>query len=635
MSSYTPSNSPPTSDSEETPPPVGQVGQAQHVDDIEVVIENLGPDDVERLTTSSDSSGSVSMNTAASGGRNGANVNQEGVNGNGQGDPGREGAVSPPTAYERLQREQDELQANVRRNERRLADLLREHMGRAADNSRGTAPPRDPRPENQRGQGSPMPRHGHPVPPAPGGLSSARGRRQNLANEPQDAAEEVGGTENLNRSGTRVFQELKGKVDYEMETFENLWLQAGLRPTNRHLFLKSTKESLIKLKKEYMKSYQQLLTKKPSRELREEWAGHLTEGLEHIEVAKDDLSEKAKALGLDNTEESLSGISSFSNSQSGPDRWHGPRAPEVKMPLFTGNVADFGHWESLFDNIIGDRPDLKGAAKMSYLLGAVGPTVTKLIGRLGLTTSGYESARKLLRKKYGRADLLVATEITTLTDSPKAPEQEYSEWDNPMQDAITFAERVRDTADKLANKKHLGDIFLQIILKSKMPLWMYTDYDLKLNEEQTRRTSCDQPELSWPQKTDHLIAYVERRLATKMSVSQRGATSGYNQVAKRMIQSEKPEKPVKITTTAAFSTGVNEAGNKACVFCDKEGHKPELCPRLKTLSPADASKLCGNKKACKRCFKTGHSTADCHSGITCEKCSKDNHHTALHFNVSG
>ena len=92
-SSFTPSNSPPSSDSGEMPPPVGQVGQPQHVDDINVVIEQPGNEGVERLTTSSDSN----MDTASEGrGRlPEANANQEGVNGNGQGNPSRDGPNSP------------------------------------------------------------------------------------------------------------------------------------------------------------------------------------------------------------------------------------------------------------------------------------------------------------------------------------------------------------------------------------------------------------------------------------------------------------------------------------------------------------------------------------------------------------
>ena len=149
----------------------------------------------------------------------------------------------------------------------------------------------------------------------------------------------------------------------------------------------------------------------------------------------DDLSEKLNELRTENTEDSLSGDSSTSSSHHGPGRWFGPRMPELKMPLFNGSVAEFTHCEQLFDQLIGACPDMNGTAKMSYLLEAVRPTVTKLISRLGLTPAGYSAARKLLKKKYGRADLLVAAEITTLTSSHKSPEGEGSDWETPMQDA--------------------------------------------------------------------------------------------------------------------------------------------------------------------------------------------------------
>ena len=614
-SSFTPSNSPPSSDSETAT--TRQEGQFQHVDDINVVIENRSGEAVERLT-SSDSN----MDTASEGrGRlPGGSANREGVNGNSDARTPRQDRHNPTlSAYERLREEANEAMETVRRNGKRIADLLREE-GRASSQG-GAAQPQARRSEDQTGQTSSMQGHGRSVPP-------------NQANGHRNSTEETSGAEDPSHRRNRVFEELKSKIGNDMETFEDLYNQQGLRPSNRRLFIKNAKEGLNKMKKEYLKSYQDLLEKSTTREEREEANARLAEGLEHIDVALDNLSEKHEELGFDNTEVSVSGDSSTSSVQSRPDRWHGPRAPELKMPYFNGAVAEFAHWEQLFDHLIGDRPDMKGAAKMSYLLGAVGPTVEKQISRLGLTDAGYKAARALLTKKYGRADLLIHTEITTLTSSVKTLEPEHGDWDVPMQDAVIYSERVRDTVARIANKEDLGDIFIQIILKDKMPPWMYTNYDLQLRAEQQRRQTSG-GELTWAERTDHLIAYIEGRLATKMTATHRNAVSGFNSAAKKMIQKEPQEKPVRITTTAAFVTGVKENAPKACCFCDKDGHKPELCPILKTLTPQDASRICSTKKACKKCFKTSHSTAECRSGISCEKCTKDNHHTALHFSLSG
>ena len=614
-SSFTPSNSPPSSDSETAT--TRQEGQFQHVDDINVVIEDRSGETVERLT-SSDSN----MDTASEGrGRlPGGSANREGVNGNSDARTPRQDRHHPTLSeYERLREEANEAMETVRRNGKRIADLLREE-GRASSQG-GAAQPQARRSEDQTGQTSSMQGHGRSVP-------------TNQANGHRNSTEETSGAEDPSHRRNRVFEELKSKIGNDMETFEDLYNQQGLRPSNRRLFIKNAKEGLNKMKKEYLKSYQDLLEKSTSREEREEANARLAEGLEHIDVAIDNLSEKHEELGFDNTEVSVSGDSSTSSVQSRPDRWHGPRAPELKMPYFNGAVAEFAHWEQLFDHLIGDRPDMKGAAKMSYLLGAVGPTVEKQISRLGLTDAGYKAARALLTKKYGRADLLIHTEITTLTSSVKTLEPEHGDWDVPMQDAVIYSERVRDTVARIANKEDLGDIFIQIILKDKMPPWMYTNYDLQLRAEQQRRQASG-GELTWAERTDHLIAYIEGRLATKMTATHRNAVSGINSAAKKMIQKEPQEKPVRITTTAAFVTGVKENAPKACCFCDKDGHKPELCPILKTLTPQDASRICSTKKACKKCFKTSHSTAECHSGNSCEKCTKDNHHTALHFSLSG
>ena len=425
-SSFTPTT-PPSSDSGDVPPPQNarQEGQFQHVDDINVVIENRGGEAVERLT-SSDSN----MDTASEGrGRlPDGHANREGVNGHPDARTPRQDRPDPTlSAYEQLRQEANDAMEIVRRNGKRLADLLREE-GRAPSPG-GATQPQARRSEDQTGQTSSMRGHGRSVPP-------------NQANGHRNSTEETSGAENLSHRRNRVFEELKSKIGDDMETFEDLYNQQGLRPSNRRLLIKTAKEGLNRMKKEYLKSYQELLEKSTTREEREEANARLAEGLEHIDVALDNLSEKHEELGFDNTEVSVSGDSSTSSVHSRPDKWHGPRAPELKMPYFNGAVAEFAHWEQLFDHLIGDRPDMKGAAKMSYLLGAVGPTVEKQISRLGLTDAGYKAARALLTKKYGRADLLIHTEITTLTSSVKTLEPEQGDWDVPMQDAVIYSERV-------------------------------------------------------------------------------------------------------------------------------------------------------------------------------------------------
>ena len=103
-----------------------------------------------------------------------------------------------------------------------MADLLREGR-RAAASQGGVTPPQVPRPENHQGQASTVQGHGRTLPLAQSSFSSGLGRNRNLANGPQDFTEEASGVENLNNSGTRVFQVLRGKVDDEKETFDDLY----------------------------------------------------------------------------------------------------------------------------------------------------------------------------------------------------------------------------------------------------------------------------------------------------------------------------------------------------------------------------------------------------------------------------
>ena len=601
------------------------------------VVVQPGGFEVERSTSSGPTGSGVAtgsgvdlswdaMHSALSGSA-GDDANQEQVMRDGRRSPG--GTHQPLTAQERLMEENRYLMDLVRRNGQRINDLLREQEGVAVV----------PLPQNLVTGEQAAPVGGRPE------QAAAVGGRPNLWNQnssspilaPPHLANNPGGNAEVivARNPQRrheVFQELRGKVDDEKENFANTY-STQHSTSIQQLIIKSTRERLMKLKNEYMHSHQTLLATRPSKEQKEEWSRQLIEGLQYIEEATNDLSEKMKNLGLEENEGSLNCTSNSSMSQNGPVRYHGPRMPEMRMTSFDGEVSEFLQWEQLFENLVGQRTDLNGAAKMSYLLGAVGPKVSKLISRLALSTAGYNAARKLLTKKYGRADLLVASEITTLTSSPKAPEGESSDWETSMQDAVTFAQRIRDTVERLANKEELGDIFLQIIIKEKMPLWMFTRYDLKLRED-GQKSGREDGELTWLEKTEHLLEFIEQRLATSMSVGQRHSTTGYNKNAKKMLQTEKIEKPVKITTTAAFATGVtgvNGAGARSCVFCDKSGHKNESCPTLKSITPQDASKICQEKKVCKRCLKAGHVGAECRSGLTCTKCNKDNHHTVLHF----
>ena len=564
------------------------------------VVVNQGVDGIERLTTNSSVSSDGTMVTPNA--EHGTSTSQGEVSGNLSGGGSSAQSIDD---YEKLNRERRELQSTLARTERRMADILR----RPAHTQRTDAGSGLSLDQNQRaaaGSGLPL----EPVSHRVDGGSASQGTVLAEANR-------VDGT---------VFASLKGRLEMFMTNFKDTY-KPDLRLSNKKFIIQSTKRSLDNLKTEYEKTHNALLATGAAPERRREWSSQFTEGLEYVEEALEKLNDNLREIESAISEESLDTEPSYANSGAG--RWQGPRIPEMRMPTFGGTVTEYATWERLFEQIVGARPDMNGAAKMGYLLNSVEPKVAKLINRLDLSTAGYNAARKLLKKKFGRKDLLVAAEIQTLYSTPKPPEGESSPWESQMQDVITYAEQVRDTVDKLANKEVLGDIFLQKIITDKMPTWMYKCYSLKLAEE-NKRLEEDGSELTWGKKTDHLIEFVEGRLATSMDVDQKNATVGENHGAKKIIQKEKIERPVRITSsTAAFATGA-VPGARVCVFCGQEGHKHELCSKLKSISPQEAAKIASAKRACKKCLEIGHTTAMCNTDITCGACNKP-HNTVLHF----
>ena len=87
-----------------------------------------------------------------------------------------------------------------------------------------------------------------------------------------------------------------------------------------------------------------------------------------------------------------------------------------------------------------------------------------------------------------------------------------------------------------------------------------------------------------------------------------------------------------------FGVSKGQGGKKPyppCLFCNETDHSHYICPKAKEMGPQACLNIVNQKKACKCCFRIGHTTKDCRSKERnlCKKCRKE-HHTLLHLEAT-
>ncbi|KRX31870.1 hypothetical protein T05_10839, partial [Trichinella murrelli] len=90
------------------------------------------------------------------------------------------------------------------------------------------------------------------------------------------------------------------------------------------------------------------------------------------------------------------------------------RLPELKMPVFSGEVLEFPAFWDRFQGCVHNRTDLDDASKFSYLLSSLSGEALAAVEGMPSSSANYSHAMELLQERFGRTDVIVREHVKAI-----------------------------------------------------------------------------------------------------------------------------------------------------------------------------------------------------------------------------
>ena len=147
-------------------------------------------------------------------------------------------------------------------------------------------------------------------------------------------------------------------------------------------------------------------------------------------------------------------INELSNSPSflAPSTHHvnETKLPKLSLPLFSGNVVEYqGFWDS-FNAAVHENPKLENITKFNYLKSVLKGQALSAVSGLALTSSNYNEAVEILKRRYGNKQLLISTHMEKILSIPSVT-------------SINDLAKIREVYDEIE-----GPVLISIVM-SKLP----------------------------------------------------------------------------------------------------------------------------------------------------------------------
>ena len=243
------------------------------------------------------------------------------------------------------------------------------------------------------------------------------------------------------------------------------------------------------------------------------------------------------------------------------------KLPKLVIPKFRGELTDWPRFWSQLEAEI-DRAEVPGVTKYSYLKELVDPKIRKEIDGLPFSSEGYERAKNILKRKYGKPSEVVNAHVENIMSLPTI---------NGFQ-----PNKINEFYEKLLFKVHS--------LEKMGKLQEVNGYVRMTIDKRPGitgdlvRTDDSWQEWNFPQLVDELSKWTQRN----------------------PIQTKSNEKPLR---DKSYQTQQKDERGRECVYCEKPDHRSVDCKTVTTLD--ERKRLLSNKRLCFNCTGSKHRAVDC------------------------
>lgn len=294
-------------------------------------------------------------------------------------------------------------------------------------------------------------------------------------------------------------------------------------------------------------------------------------------------------------------ITPSSNVNKG-DEQTAVRLPNISVPKFSGNYAEWVSFRDLFTSLIHSNLSIDNVQKLHYLKSSVTGEAEQLLRHIPITKDNYNKCWDLLTKRFDNKKYLSTCILKRFfsqqimsTESPRA-----------------LKELLDTTNDCLQSLRNLGidisnwDILVIHILCLKLDNETRKQWEFKVSE-----ISNDFATLTQFQE------FIETRYRALENIDPKSVKNNVSQ--KSTHQNIAHAKP-KVHHAVAPAP--------VCTYCS-ESHKLLFCKDFSNADVDSRRSFVQSNKLCFNCLNPGHSVFSCRQTTRCRIC-KRKHHSLLH-----
>ncbi|XP_062535630.1 uncharacterized protein LOC134204845 [Armigeres subalbatus] len=275
------------------------------------------------------------------------------------------------------------------------------------------------------------------------------------------------------------------------------------------------------------------------------------------------------------------------------------RLPDVKLPVFNGNLEHWLNFHDLYLSLVHSSQELSSIQKFYYLRSSLSGDALKLIQPIPISATNYTVAWNLLVEHFQNTTRLKSSYVDALFEFPTVKRESANELHSLVE---RFEANVR-ILQQLGEQTEAWDILLIRMLSSRLDSTTRRDWE---------EYSSTLQNVTFKQ----LTAFIQRRVNVLHSI---------NHKVQEFTMSSSAKKPIVARPIA--SHGASQYNPRKCILCS-EHHPLYMCSTFSKMSIEDKEKEIRRHQLCRNCLRRGHLSRECPSNNTCRRC-KARHHTQL------
>lgn len=288
-----------------------------------------------------------------------------------------------------------------------------------------------------------------------------------------------------------------------------------------------------------------------------------------------------------------------------------PKLPTLKLPTFAGDYTEFDSFFDQFQAQIGQREDLAPVTKLQYLKAQLKGGALDLIKDIPSISDNYKHAIDALREMYGDEDKIKRGILSKILDLD-SPGHNKNDLETFKISLINLTRALKDKEDYSNCEWIIAYLFQRKLSKATIQQ-LYLKYGKNYFTIEEMKEGIG-----------NIVSHMEcEGQITKKRVN---AVATGNKVSKSDIGTYSAQK--SLDDQKVNGNKVKSVKNKHCCIYCTSNHYTSECDKYSTVS-ARQSRL-QELKRCSKCISNQHSSENCKLVlVTCKKCGKGKHHTAL------